>query len=238
MTRHLTLLFLCGSLTSCTVMYRPTLQHVPMFAKKGDLQATVAVKNVALSYAATSHFGILASGYYSNHNVFTFSDDKSGDYKAYQKYLSLAVAYYNVQPRGSFELFGGYGRGYTSLTFHSGRDPAGAKSDFNNFFIQPNYIIGSRASRSSFAFSCRLSIVDFFNLKDVNYAVTPESAGFFEPAFTYSRNVGPVSIKGQALISCALDNPSVERNYYSAYGSMLAFNMAVQLHIFDLFNRN
>jgi hypothetical protein len=233
-SKYAGLIFFVLSLNSCTVMYRPTLQNVPMFYKKRDLQVSVANHNAAVAYSVTPAIGVIASGYYRNKLQNLPSSDKSSHYDGYQRNLSFAVGYYKVRPRGSFEIFGGYGKGYSSLFFYS-QGKGGAQSNFNMFFVQPALIVGDREKYSAYGFSCRLLFVNFYDFKEVNRAVTPQIQGFVEPGFTIRLKSGAIAFKAQAFASVPLSEPKQKTADYFPYANFLAINGVIELHVSDLF---
>jgi hypothetical protein len=198
------LLIILVFLSSCSTVYVPNSQSVPLFEEKkqavvmgalavGD-QSTGA--DIQAAYAVTDHFAVMGNAYFGqvvedwitsiDSNTTTFA----GENVPYRNF-ELAVGYFTKlgTSDGIFEVYGGWGFGGPRNTIESVRE----FYRNNHFFVQPN--IGGRLGAVDVAFSTR-----------INYVLWPEfSEVFFEPAFTLRFGWEKVKFQVQGLISVPFD---------------------------------
>lgn len=233
--RTILLFSLSISMISCKTMYMPSMQNVPMFEKKGELQATVAVHNIQAAYAISNRLGVIANSFFRNGNVFHMDDGNTSDYTADSFNYEIGIGTMFKSDSGSkLEVFAGYGHGSASLTYYYDAPPPyrgwGGSSSFNKYFIQPGII--SQTENLQLCFSMRLSLLDFYDFKDLqnnelNYA-TPI---FIEPAITLNKQVGFISFRGQIQFSIAGGSPGKNFGEYLPYKSMLLCNVGVTANL-------
>ena len=229
-------LLMFSTLTSCMVVYQPTVQSVPMFTKKGEAQLLWGFRQGRLSCALTNSFGLNLNAYYRKHEIFTLYDGKFIDPRGNQRLVELTAVHYKAREKGSFEFLWGYGHGYTALSYGGGGGLETIDSHFHAFTIQPNIIRG--AGKTKAGFSARLSIIDFYDLRhNQRQGVQPTRAGFLEPAFTLRHKVGPVSVSAQLQLSFSLSDDRDDRLGYSTYRSMTAGSGGLCIHLDELFRR-
>src|SRR5688572_20584040 len=91
-------------LCSCTkTMYVPNMINVPMFEKKGQLNATLTFRDLQLAYAATNSIGFTLNGNYRSSNLFHLYDGKTGGYENLNQGVDMAITFYKVMPKSISE---------------------------------------------------------------------------------------------------------------------------------------
>jgi hypothetical protein len=238
----ITFLVLTSSLMSCKVMYHPETVHVPMFTKKGELQAAIAYQNASIAYSPAKNFGLILSGNYRDKPLYTFSNDKSDSYYGTQKSITLAIGLYKELSFGSFEIFSGYGNGRCSISYddYQGSGRVSSASRFGTLFIQPSLIV-EKKDETKVAFSIKLYNVTFYNPGQFhNYQSDQNvSSGMLDQAVTLRGKFGPVAVKVQAGLSLPLSSGNNEiAGYYLIYGTYPLLNGSLELHFWDLFHRD
>ncbi len=235
--KSITAIVLVLIITSCTTMYVPTMQAVPMFENKGDLQATVSTRNVQLAYAPTNGFGFFLDAYNRNGKPFVFSDDKAGSWHLRSYAMEGAVGIFQKQETYRTEIFVGYGQGFSSITYWEGssswRAEHGGSSSFNKYFIQPNVSFGNGDIKGSF--SLRLSSLNFYNFQDLNGATISHQAIFFEPSFTLRKKIEFMSFKVQLQYSAVSSDFSDHNSKYVPYKNSALLFLGIDVHLNELF---
>lgn len=223
---------------SCKVMYRPTMQSVPMFRGKGAGHATLGYRNAALAYAVSDKFGLTANGYFRDGSFFTLSNEYTSNYASAQKSLSINAVFYAVKPRSSFEFLVGTGWGESSISyrvgggFGNGHD-ARTHANFGLLILQPNFV--QHRGDFDYAFSTRLAIMSFFNYREYPPGTKIQPAPgtvFFEPAFTLRWKKRWFGMFFQAQTSLALSNSEDwGAIHYAPYRSMISMTGGLQFHL-------
>lgn len=124
------------NLLSCSPEYTPNMANVPMFDRKGELQANLAGgfsgTDVQLAYAFADNFGVMANG--------SFYDETSDTTDEFHKHslYEFGVGYFdNIGKSGRYEVFGGFGTGRIKGYKESRIDDPVGESNFFKIFIQP-----------------------------------------------------------------------------------------------------
>jgi len=237
-TRLLVCIISSAMLLSCKTMYMPSMQNVPMFKEKGEIQATVAIHNIQAAYAVTDRVGVIANGFFRKGKVFHLDDGNSYNYLADSFNWELGVGTM-AQPIGNtkLEVFAGYGHGNASLTYgYDAPPPSGARggySSFHKYFVQPGII--NQGESLQVCLSGRISFVDFYDFKDLqNNTLQDKVALFIEPAVTLNKETGIFNFRGQLQFSIAAASPGRNFGEYLPYKSMFLCNVGVTANLTKL----
>lgn len=232
---YLFVILLLLFIASCKTMYLPNMQNVPLFEKKGDLQATLNLTNYQVGYAPAKHVGLFLNGYYKNKGIVHLDDGKTYNYKVDAYLVEVGVGTFWRNENHSFEIYAGGGKGYGEITYGiSPRYAGGASSHYNKIFIQP--VIGFGNGRWKSGISARLSFLNLYDFVDYFYGTTlPTNTPYFiEPAFTLRRDIEWFRIKGQVQYSLSPGNSELYLDY-SPYKSTVIGSIAIELDLNQLF---
>lgn len=178
------------SMISCSIEYYPTTYNVPLFTGMEQFEATASYGNGGfggqIAYAPINHFGFIATGSFVDKDESNFFFNNGGTEDGnldpdFHKHLfgEAGLGYFTgMGSKGSFEIYGGYGRGRTE-GFNEDFDTDYDKATYSKFFLQPEIGITNHIFEG--AFISRLSAVDMKS--NVNNYQT--FAVFFEPGFVF-----------------------------------------------------
>jgi hypothetical protein len=240
---YILFLVILGCIFGCkSIMYLPNMQNVPMFKGKNEFQLSGTFLNYQTAYSVTNYLGLEVNAYSNKLIPFTWGlSDMDPEYNADRFcYEGGAVFYKKIKEWCFLDIATGYGKGYCTFTY---RDPPdyrrlGNTSNFKKFYIQPSIYFPDNLL--SISVSCRISGINFYNLK-----VVPNNDGipanrnvlFIEPAITIkSRTDRAISVFGQIQSSQYfgnLSNPGLyEYDAYCSIGLELNINRIVIHRIF------
>jgi hypothetical protein len=213
-------------------MYKPTMTNVPMFSKKGEIQASVSQEDLQLAYSAGKHVGLTLNGQYLNRRPLSLDDGKTSDYKVRNTCIDGAVGLYRAGEKSSFDFFVGFGKGYASISYYEDRYLSGGSSHFNKVYFQPDLVLGMHRTLQM-AFSIRVTVAHFKNLPMDTY---PQSSpaiwpAFFEPSFTLRQKLGVFGLLGQVQYSSAPDQDDVYYGHFKPFQDRLLLRLALQIQV-------
>lgn len=192
-------------LSSCSTVYIPNSQNIPLFQEKNQAAASVGLAmgdqstglDLQAAYAVTDHIAVMGNAYFGSVvEDWVSSADTTGTIIAegqnipYRNF-EFGVGYFTKlgSSNGIFEVYGGWGIGGPQNTV----DPIREFYRNNHFFLQPN--IGGRLGAVDLAFSTRL-----------NYVLWPEfSEVLVEPGLTLRFGWEKVKFQMQGVLSFPLD---------------------------------
>jgi hypothetical protein len=104
---------LATPLAGCKAVYAPNIAATPLLRERGELRATVDVRNLQLAYAVTDHVGVQANGY---HRTDSNDPDPGGEQQdGSGTFGELGVGYFMplaaVHPWLQLEVYAGFGAG-------------------------------------------------------------------------------------------------------------------------------
>ena len=172
--RHLPVaLALLAPLGACKAVYAPNIVSTPLLRERGELRATVDVRNLQLAYALTRHLGVMANGYHRS----DANDPKPDEEKQVGRgdLVELGVGWFTPLPAVhewlQLEVYGGLGLGQVrhELT------PAGGttrhfEAQGTRAFLMPT--LGVTRTYFDVALSARVVSVRYSDIETRNY--TPD----------------------------------------------------------------
>ncbi|MFO7879249.1 MAG: hypothetical protein R6V52_04355 [Bacteroidales bacterium] len=211
--------------TSCKVMYKPSMQNVPLLQNKGDVTSTVSYNNYQVAYGLTDNLGVMLNGHYNkNQWASTSAHEIRKEYITSRYSLEGGLGYYsNFDENSVFEIYGGGGYGAYDYNFD--------KFENDNYlstyeyaaaswraFVQPS--VGYSTDNFQIAFSTRFMGVGFFDIAYKNYTESELSAEdindldgniypFLEPALTIRAGSEVLKFHIQLIYSRKLTNQSL-----------------------------
>jgi hypothetical protein len=220
--------------TSCGTLYVPSARNVPLFEKKGEFQTTASLGNalnLQAAYTPFKNFALSGNLLYANNRL--------PDRLTYRKVQSYeAAAGYYASGKHLFEVFVGYGRGFSKGQRHNpgiiflipGFDEH-FDANYEKFFIQPTFAFRVR-KKIQIGFTARVSYLDFH---EINYTrndsprdIKRAKGYFFEPCATFK--VYPITMtrKFFAFGQAGINSDSFKM---SAYYGPLHFTVGVGLRL-------
>jgi hypothetical protein len=230
--------------TSCKVMYKPSMQNVPLIEEKGDFTSTLSYNNYQLAYGLTDQFGIMANGHYNiNEWSSSFDSISSNEYTTSRWSADLGAGYYKAfGDNGIFELYGGGGFGMYDFdydVFENEEFQSTYEYDASSWrvFVQPSF--GFVSDNFEVAFSTRFVGVSFFDIAYRNYTeedliyedlydLGTTMYPFIEPAVTLRAGHESVKFHLQLIYSKILNERSL--SYMP-----VNLNIGINLRISDLY---
>jgi hypothetical protein len=180
---------------------------------------------IQAGYSLPAHLALTANFMTGGNN------NSSASFEDYSKnnYFEGTIGYYKTfENIGVFEIYGGYGRGSQKHAFtykeNNGRfswttvPDGSADLSFSKIFVQPD--IGVKTDWLEGAISCRLSVLNFYEIEIYNsvyhleglYLLEQNSTPWLlEPAITFRG--GPKSIKGQIQVVAAKNLTNSSMNF-------------------------
>lgn len=219
-----------------TDMYTPTMLNVPMFEHKGEMKATVNLRNYQFAYSFTENIGIVANGFYSK-RIFNGPFSNSDKYNNPDRQIigmdAGAVYYKPLKKNISFEVISGFGMGNAYYSYSSTRYVgASQKSNFMKFYIQPSLIFSR-----NLALSTRVEYVDFYYAREFHYYEENIRRDFLlNPCATFKFGEKNYSIIAQLQSSIPLThyNASNDWLYFSKHNM---FTLGVKLYLDKIFKQ-
>jgi hypothetical protein len=233
---------------SCSIMYTPSMQNVPLFKEKNEIRATIGITDFQGAYAVSDKIGVMVNGSLSNGNqTTTYNYNYSSTSTSKGSNIEVGAGYYKLINENSvFEVYGGVGTGKNSIGLTTEdsinaipRKVGSFTATTSRFFVQPS--IGFTNDYFDLAFSTRFVLLKYSNISSFGYTPTmlyedkllnigdPVFA-FLEPALTMRFGYKYVKFHAQAMFSYKYNSDRL--NY-------LPFNMNVGIHIdlVGLFNK-
>lgn len=192
MKRILPFILILCLCSRCLLVYVPNTRNVPLFSKRGQLEGNASIglwgRDIQGAASVTNHVALIAN--YSYRNKID-SLGGIGDFK--YKFFEGGIGYFWRYHKYRCEVFAGYGKG-NGESYNHPHDNPGYPTDlkirgkYTRFFFQPS--IGYRVSRVDFAFTWRVSFLDFTTVKrwDQPEPINPRSLVIMEPAMTVKYN--------------------------------------------------
>jgi len=243
------LLFVATLFSSCSwLQYVPNGQNVPLFEEKGEVAVNLALSEgeqyfgleMQSAYSITNHIGIQVNGM-----VWGAIDYSQGSL------FDIAPGYFfKVHEHIVFEVYGGYGRGKVYHVFGDEYKPFGAPFEpktitYDRYFIQPG--IGYTHKNIDFAFSTRISMIDYYGHKPI-YSVPDDEPLFFklkqldqfytiDPAITLRFGWRHFKFQLQSVyLIPILDEHRVFSNEYPAFYDKWNINVGIHFNFGGHFN--
>lgn len=219
-------------LTSCKAMYKPTMNNVPMFSKKGEIQASVSLEELQLAYSVSKNIGLTLNGQYLNRRPLSIDDGKTSDYKVRNTCIDGAVGVYTADQKSLFDFFVGFGKGYSSISYYDVGSLSGGNSHFNKVYFQPDLVLGNHKPMQM-AFSIRVTIAYFKELPvNTNSPLSSQNwPAFFEPSFSLRQNFGVFGLFGQAQYCTAPGQDEDYVGHFIPFRDRLLLRFALQIHV-------
>jgi hypothetical protein len=176
--KHLTILILTIiailAFCSCKMMYKPTMQNVPLMHKEGDLKSTLSYNNYQLAYATSDNTAVMLNGHYNRNKWASSLSDTTttNEYTTKRWAVDGGAGYYRPFSDFVFEAYGGGGYGSYDFDYDVYEyDTYIQTKEYNvqawRGFIQPS--IGYCSDYADIAFSTRLMYIGFFNPTSSNF---------------------------------------------------------------------
>ena len=171
-------------LTSCAPTYIPNALHVPLFYEKGEVEANISTGSnqvdAQVAIALTDHLAIM-----SNFAWADFEGPTEPEFSQHQLAEFAIGTFFPIGNSGSFEVYGGYGRGKGNSTdeglISNNSTYISAEGSYSRIFLQTN--IGLNTDFLETGFGLRGSQVSFSNYTQNGTVFSnPPSAFFVEPA--------------------------------------------------------
>lgn len=221
---------------SCKVMHVPTLQSVPMFKEKGEMHATVSLRNFQFAYSVSDKSAILLNGFYIKDKPFTFgTTDEAFNFKRNIYQVDAGIGRYkNVDNLISTEIFSGLGWGHSQLSYNNleaiPKQLAGGASYFLKWYLQPNLYW------KKIAFSGRIEYINFYNFKEPNYSTSFSiSSVLLNPAISLKLGGKRLYSLFQIQYSIPLTSVGHGNGEYACFSNLFLCSIAVELRINELF---
>ncbi len=161
------------SFSSCKMMYKPTMQNVPLMQKEGELKSTLSYDNYQVAYATSDNIAVMLNGHY-NRNQWgnSLSENTMNEYDTKRWSVDGGAGYYRPFSDFVFEIYGGGGYGPYDFDYDVYEYDTYIQTKQYNVqswrgFIQPS--IGYCTEYADIAFSSRLMYVGFFNPTSSNF---------------------------------------------------------------------
>ena len=205
-------------MTSCNVVYLPSLQNVPLLAKNGESTAAISTSNLQFSGAFNQQAGIQV-----NFQMAGFLADETVERTRPPNQWNLEIApglFKELSPGLVFEVYGGAGIGGSNVYQNDPFDRY--HNNHYRLIVQPD--LGYRGKKIEVALSTRLVRLEIFNqkyhnvdddwLKDNDLIDLGKSPHFFvEPALTFRYNFAQeVQLFSQFIYSYKMTQPEISRH--------------------------
>ena len=234
------------TLTSCTSMYYPSLQNIPMFEQKGEVITTISANNYQFGYSFSNSLGMVANGFYTNPLMhLSVSDDWS--LTSMHRYgIDGGICYFKkINKSISTEVIAGAGIGHSYYAFHSsGYDYTVYKGDMNqSSYLSRYYIQPDISFLKHIILSTRFSYVDFFNTIEnhPNYNTSNVKQTFiFEPALSSRFGKNGFYVKSQFQYSLPFKtdiNTDLKFWDWRYFNTHYIFSLAFEMHFDEIFKK-
>lgn len=204
---------------SCTLMYVPNAQNVPLMKEKNEVRATVGFSNATFAYAPTENVGLMLNAQYKTSHLAKVAGERDSRKLLLEAGGGIFSPYGND---GVMEVYGGLGAG--RIYFHDPADDSTGSRSYEvntaRFFLQPG--IGVSREHVDFAFSMRMVALQFFNartnytdeeLEDEGmYGVERNFYSFIEPCFTLRFGRRSVKMETQFMLSLNRSLTTINHN--------------------------
>lgn len=203
-------------LQGCRAVYIPNMQNVPTFTEKKEIRATLGVNNYQMAYAATDKIGLMLNGQHikTQRNGVDLRQSANFEETSKKSLIEGGIGYFKkMEKRGSFEIYGGVGRGNISFDRRDSLTNVGYDRYFaktSRLFIQPGFG-WSVNDFVEIAFSLRVLRLKFFDADISQYDPDDtwfgqdlsllDKATFAEPALTMRFGGEKVKFHIQGMLS-------------------------------------
>lgn len=211
-------------LTSCQLMYMPTINQAPMLSQKGELKASATMGSylnfeIHSAYAITDHIGIMANGNYYSNRVLNQNKNYTIEQSNYGSDIGLGY-FTRFNTSGKFEIYGGAGMGRINgqATNQTTNEHESVSGNMNRFFLQPALggVFNSlflKDMQNEYIVALRFSGVNMFD----------ETKYFADPCLI--TKTGNKKIRLVTSIGYSLQISQSKTNYWNHYPMILGFGL-------------